>query len=225
MRTDQANVVFRKEWTGLERFLGAEGLDGLRRPLWTIMASTHALQRSRGLAARERRLVDRIDTSVERLLTVVRDLVDGHAAKAGRPLPLFFRATDIRALASRVAGAARIDHPDRTIWCSVEAGGSAEWDPERVEQLLSSLLEHALVHDAPDATVSLVVRAVSEDWISFEIDVDGPRPEGSQSRPDTLPLVIARHVSRAHGGRMVTRRVGSDGVRFVVRLPRTPRES
>ena len=225
MRTNQANAVFGDEWTGLEGALRAEGLEGLRRPLWTIMAATHALQRSRELAARERRLVDRIDASVERLLTVVRDLVDGHAVKAGRPLPLSLRTTDVRALALRVAQAARIDHPDRTIWCHVGASGNAEWDPERVEQLLSALLEHVLVHDASNAAVSLCVRAVDVEWISFEIEVDAPPLAGSQSRPDTLPIVIARHVARAHGGRMVARRVGAGGARFVVRLPRTPRES
>jgi hypothetical protein len=94
-----------------------------------------------------------------------------------------------------------------------------------VEQLLSSLLEHVLVHDATDAAVSLCVRAVDEDWISFEIEADAPPPAVSQSRPDTLPLVIARHVARAHGGRMVARRVGAGGASFVVRLPRTQRES
>jgi len=225
MRTDQADAVFRNEWTGLDRALRPDGLEGLRRPLWTIMASTHALQRSRDLAARDRRLVERIDASVESLLTVVRDLVEGHAVKTGRPLPLLLRATDVRALASRVAAAARSDHPDRTIWCSVEAAGSAEWDTDRVEQLLSSLLEHVLVHDTSDAAVSLCVRAVDDDWVSFEIEVDAPPPEGAQSRPDTLQLVIARHVVRAHGGRMVARRVGAAGARFVVRLPRIPRES
>lgn len=220
MRSEQVDVVFAMRWTGFERFLGPEGLEGLRKPLWTIMASTHALQRSPGLGPRGRRLVDRIDAAVERLLTVVRDLADGHELQKGRPLPLLFRATDVRGLASRVVAAARVDHPDRALWCSVETGGTAQWDSDRVEQMLSSLLEHALAHDTPNGAVSLFVRPVREDWVSFEIEVDAPAPDGAGSRPDTLPLVIARHVARAHGGRMVARRAGTEGAQFVVRLPR-----
>jgi len=223
MWTQEAIVFRNEEWTGLERFLGPDGLEELRKPLWTVMAATHALQREGSLGARERRLVERIDESVARVLAVIRDLVDGHALEQGRKLVLHRRPTDVRAVLARVAEAARIDHPGRAIWSALGVAGVADWDGDRVEQMLSTAVDQAMRVGTPDATLLLRARDVAGDAVEVEVEV--AHADGVTGFGDSLPFVIARHVARAHGGRLSVRRAGADALGIVVRLPRGGRRS
>jgi signal transduction histidine kinase len=206
-------------WSGVDQFLRTGGLDELRRPLWTMLAAVNALQRSDQLGAWERRLVDKIDASLERTLEVVRDLVDGRALDEGRAMPLLLRATDVASLASRVAAATREDRPDHELWCAFGVSGSAEWDAARVEQMLSSIAEHALEASDADSPVLLSGRDVADDWVEFEAEFH----DSSQQPPttsDSLPLAIAFHIARGHEGHAEVRRGGDGATRIVVRLPR-----
>ena len=214
-------AVLRGAYGGLERHLRSGGLDDLRRPLWTMLAAVNALQRSSQLGARERRLVDVLDAGLERVLGVVRDLVDAQALDDGAPLALFPRATDVLPIARRVAAAARVDHPGRVVWCAFGASGSALWDPERVEQMLSAMAEHALAASDRDSAVLLSARDVGDEWVELEVEFDDADRAGAPS--DSLPVTIARHVARGHGGELVVRRGGDGAKRIIARLPRLTR--
>lgn len=195
--------------------LGRVG-DAVRRPLWTIMASAQVLLKSRNLTARDARHVDRIDASAHRLASVLRDLFDLALADAGVAMPLSRGSADMRRLAKEAITEARIDHPGRWIAHASGGDGAGDWDHERVIQLLSNLLTHALERSS-DAT------PVSFAWWGEEhevlVEVEYQPDEERARRPMQLGLGIARLIARAHGGDMEVSE-GAPGIVLTAVLPR-----
>jgi signal transduction histidine kinase len=200
----------------LEHHLLDEAGDALRQPLWTIMASAQVLLRSRDLTPRDARLVDRIDESAHRLARVVRDLFDHALADVGVAMPLVARPTDMRRLSKEALVEARIDHPARWIAHTGGGDGAGEWDHDRVLQLLSNLLAHALERSSDASPVSFAWWG-EEDEVVVEIEYAPDDPDAQ--REMRLGVAIAREIARAHGGELrVTE--ASPGVLLSVVLPR-----
>lgn len=195
--------------------LGDAGRD-LRLPLWTIMASVQLLLRSRHLSERDARLADRIDAAAHRLAQLARDILDQALADVGVRMPLTPVETDMQTLAQDALLEARLDNPDRWVIHAGTGDGAAEWDRERIQQLLSNLLSHALEHGSDGAPVSFAWWG-DEDEVVVEIEFD---PDLSRREPDrTLGLSVAREIARAHGGHLAVRDTPS-GRLFRAVLPR-----
>ena len=114
---------------------------------------------------------------------------------------------------------------------------SAEWDADRIEQLLGNLIENSLRYtDAPgrirlglrqqDDTVEVVVEdsapGVDADRMSqlfeplFRVDAARARQHGGSG----LGLAICRAIARAHGGTLSADPSALGGLRVTLRLPR-----
>ncbi|MFL5264052.1 MAG: sensor histidine kinase [Anaeromyxobacteraceae bacterium] len=193
-----------------------EAGDAIRQPLWTIMASAQVLLKSRDLTPRDARLLDRIDESAHRLARVVGDLFDHALADVGVAMPLVPGATDMRRLAKEALVEARIDHPNRWIAHASGGDGAGEWDHDRVLQLLSNLLAHALERSSDASPVSFAWWG-EEDDVAIEIEY-APDDPGAQ-REMRLGVAIAREIARAHGGDLQVSEVSPAVVLSVV-LPR-----
>src|SRR5919197_197223 len=181
----------------IEHHLLSEAGHALRGPLWTIMASAQLLLRSRDLSASDARLVDRIDSAAHRLAHTVRDLLDEALARSGIPMPLTPVATDMRLIADEALLDAKVDNPDRWIIHGGAGDGAAGWDHDRVLQLLSNLLAHALDQSSEATPVSFAWWG-EDDQVVIEIEYDPER--AVNARQWTLGLSIAREIARAHGG-------------------------
>jgi signal transduction histidine kinase len=180
------------------------------------MASAQVLLKSRDLTPRDARLVDRIDESAHRLARVVQDLFDHALAEVGVAMPIVPHATDMRRLAQEALVEAGIDHPDRWIAYASGGDGAGEWDHDRVLQLLSNLLAHALERSSDATPVSFTWRG-EEDEVVVEIEYapDPPDAQGEQR----LGVAITREIARAHGGELQVSEV-PQGVLLSVVLPR-----
>jgi signal transduction histidine kinase len=216
------NRMTRSSWIPagerLEHHLLGELGDALRKPLWTIMASAQVLLKSRDLTPRDARLVDRIDANAHRLARLARDLLDHALADVGVAMPLVPRATDMRRLAEEALVEARIDHPGRWIARASGGDGAGEWDHDRVLQLLSNLLAHALERSSDASPVSFAWWG-KEDEVVVEIEY---APDDSAARREVrFGVAIARQIARAHGGSLEVSE-GSPGVLLTVVLPRHP---
>jgi signal transduction histidine kinase len=200
----------------LESHLLGEVGDAIRKPLWTIMASAQVLLKSRDLTPRDARVVDRIDANAHRLARIVGDLLDHALGDVGVRMPLAPRATDMRRIAEEALLEARIDHPDR--WIALVSGGdgSGHWDHDRVVQLVSHLLEHALGRSSKGTPVSFTWRG-EEGEVVIEIEY-APNSAGAR-REIGLGVGVARHIARAHGGDLGVGET-SAGVLLTVVLPR-----
>ncbi len=197
--------------------LGEPGRD-LRRSLWTILVSAQLLLRSPELSPRDARLADRIDAAAHRLARLARDLVDEALAASGLEMPLTPVATDMCDLAQQAIVEAKIDNPDRWIMQASAGDGAAEWDHDRVPQLLSNLLSHALDHGRDGSPVSFAWWG-DADEIVVEIEYDPDTDTAGREPEWTLGLSVAREIARAHGGELAVRDMPS-GRLFRVALPR-----
>jgi signal transduction histidine kinase len=133
-------------------------------------------------------------------------------------------------------------HPARTI--EVAAGGRqrGEWDCARITQAFANLIENALQHGSPSATVRIEVLGGEDDDVTVAIHNHGPaistehlsglfNPMKARERPDDLSaagplgnlglgLYIAERIVAAHNGRIAVESTEARGTTFTVTLPR-----
>ena len=143
---------------------------------------------------------------------------------------------DLRGLCEEVIEEMQQAHPARML--SFEAAGDlrGQWDPDRVEQVISNLLGNAVAHgtgpvrvtcrDKGDEVVTTVhnqgrpipaaaIPTLFEPFTRAAPDVDGARAKGLG-----LGLYIAAEIVHAHGGTISVTSTADDGTTFTIRWPR-----
>ena len=63
-------------------------------------------------------------------------------------MPIAPRKTNLAEVAREVVDEIRLSHPDRTIEVAVAGSCEGTWDPDRLAQVVSNLIENALAHSA-----------------------------------------------------------------------------
>ncbi len=210
----------------------------LRNPLNAINLATVTMLRRPGLDERQRTTISRVQSSADRAIRMIRDLLDFTQARLGGGIPVIRKALDLRELTQQVVDEVRLAHPDRKLElvCGEEARG--EWDPDRVAQVLTNLMSNALHYSPPGTPVRVALRGEAED-IVLEVSNQGepipasvlprlfePLERGTQkdqaSRSIGLGLFIVKSIVLAHGGTVEVRSTASEGTTFAVWLPRRP---
>lgn len=221
-----------------EQFIGVLGHD-LRNPLSSIKMGTQMLLRD-GLPPGPARKVGRIATSAERMERLIGDLLDLTRSRLGGGIPITPQPTDLVALCRHVLDEARATHPGSTLTLHVEGETWGEWDPDRIMQLLSNLVENAISYGLKDGPVNLVVRG-EEETVEISVHNEGPEiPENvrellfdpyrrgaeefvgeGSSKGLGLGLYISKQIALAHHGSIRFESSRSSGTTFCVVLPRT----
>ncbi len=215
-----------------QQLMGIVGHD-LRSPLSAIMASAELLTRASDVPPGRLRAAHRIIQSGRRMDRMIRDLLDYTRARVEGGIPVRPRTADLSEICRRVVEELEADHPGRKIERSHRGEVTGEWDPDRLEQVISNLVSNALRYGRRDAPVRLVTEAVA-DAVSIEVHNEGP-PIPPQLVPqlfepfkrgsDTaggvgLGLFIVRILVEGHGGRVEVRSREGEGTTFRVELPR-----
>jgi signal transduction histidine kinase len=197
-----------------ERFIGILGHD-LRSPLTAIVASAGLLLRQRDLAPGSLAAATRIASSAERMGRMIRDLLDFTEARLGGGLAVVRRPSDLREVAQAVIDEVTAAHSDCTVVLDVQGDSSGNFDPDRVAQLLSNLLQNAQHYCPPGQPVEVALRG-TPDRVEIAVSNSGPViPEEERavlfdpfrrgSHPGEhrglgLGLFIVQQIARAHGG-------------------------
>jgi signal transduction histidine kinase len=219
-------------------FIGVLGHD-IRNPLSTIAMSMKVLGSSQRLdEAAERRILN----SVDRIKSIIEQIVDFTRAQAGSAMPIVCTQADLAAHAEEIVEETRVRHPGVSVAVQREGGDfQGCWDKGRIGQLFSNLLANAIQYG--DRARPVTVRLAGGDpEITVEVRNYGPvipAPEcsrifdplvrGSVARTQHeraglgLGLYICREIVRAHGGRIEARSDQFEGTRFIVHLPRNSR--
>jgi signal transduction histidine kinase len=210
----------------------------LRNPLNAIQLATVTLLRRHGMDERQRTIISRVQSSADRAIRMIRDLLDFTQARLGGGIPIDRKALDLRGLTVQVVDEVRLAYPDRSleVVCGEEALG--EWDPDRVAQVLTNLMSNALHYSPPGTPVRVTLRGEAE-AVVLEVNNQGepipasvlprlfePLERGTRkdqaSRSIGLGLFIVKSIVLAHGGTVEVRSTAAEGTTFAVRLPRRP---
>jgi sigma-B regulation protein RsbU (phosphoserine phosphatase) len=220
-----------------EQFLAILGHD-LRNPLNAISGNAGLLLRYGGLTEPQRKAVNRISISSDRMARMINDLLDFTRARLGGGYPVSRARMNVHDVLRQVVEELEVAHPQRRFELSLSGNGWGDWDADRIAQATSNLVGNAVQYSPEDSTVS--VSAHDEgDGICVQVHNLGlPIPaerlphifdpfvrgvEGTRSTARTglgLGLYITHEIARAHGGTLRVTSTEADGTRFWMNLPR-----
>jgi len=209
----------------------------LRNPLSAITLTAASLERQLE-DARHQRGIQRILLSAERAIQMIRDLLDFTRARQGSGIAIHRQAADLHELARAVVDETQASRPGRSIELAQSGSGAGEWDPARLEQVISNLLVNALQYSPPETPVRVAThgeeglvrlevhntgKPIPEDLLPriFEPLERGTEPADQSGRNIGLGLYIVRHIVGAHAGSVDVHSTAAEGTTFTVQLPRS----
>ncbi|MHB1559970.1 MAG: hybrid sensor histidine kinase/response regulator [Isosphaeraceae bacterium] len=226
---DAELTALREEVRQKEEFLGRLAHD-LRNPVAAISGALHLARTARSpedVAWAE----DAMDRQLKHLVRRLDDLLDLSRLGRGK-IELHRQRVDVAAAVRSAAAAVRslTDERRHQITLSISPGSLAvDSDPQRLEQALVALLNHAT--RATEAGGRIRVSVASEpDWVVCRVraagpggSVDSPRGGSEQPGPAEGPdigLALVRRLAELHGGSVSAEALGpGGGTELTLRLP------
>jgi signal transduction histidine kinase len=214
-------------------FIAVLGHD-IRNPLNTIRLSTEVLVRSGQMSEAAARPIANGAKRIERLAEL---MVDFSRAQAAGTMPLARKPGNLEQQLRNIVEETRARHTAAQIKFTADGDFAGEWDEGRMGQLLSNLLENAILYGAAGRPITVSMSANTR-TVAFSVNNEGPPipPEElprvfdathrGRAEHDCAPgglglgLYICREIARAHEGSIAVRSDASSGTTFDVVLPR-----
>src|SRR5205814_8329185 len=135
-----------------EHLLGIVSHD-LRNPLTAIVTSAQLLLRYGELPERQARVVARVASSADRMARMIDDLLDFARTRLGGEFPIHARRVDLRQICEQTVDELEFAY---TRQVKLDAHGDlwGDWDPARMEQVITTRVGKALKHSDGDGPVS-----------------------------------------------------------------------
>ncbi|MFP2899095.1 ATP-binding protein [Corallococcus sp. 4LFB] len=208
----------------------------IRSPLGAIMNWSRVLAAG-GPAEETARTSRRIATAAVRIERLTRLLLDFTRARLVGGVVIEPRGSDTQELLAKVAHEFRVAFPQRDIVVEHKGNTQGHWDPDRLAQVVSNLVENALKYSPADAPVRLSTRGLRNKVVVtvhnqgrpipeatlphlFEPFRQGPQQTRTLKMSYGLGLYIVREIVHAHGGTIDVTSTEDDGTTFTVTLPR-----
>ncbi|MFL5345341.1 MAG: ATP-binding protein [Hyalangium sp.] len=220
-----------------EQFLAILGHD-LRNPLNAISGNAGLLLRYGGLTEPQRKAINRISISSDRMARMINDLLDFTRARLGGGYPVNRARMNLHDVLRQVVEELEVAHPQRRFVLSLSGNGWGDWDADRIAQAASNLVGNAVQYSPEDSPVEVSARD-DGDGVYVQVHNLGlPIPperlpqifdpfvrgvEGKSNATRTglgLGLYITHEIVRAHGGTLRVTSTEADGTRFWMVLPR-----
>lgn len=223
-----------------DTFLGILGHD-LRSPLSAVSGALHVLATSKEEDSRTRAL-SAGTRSVAAMGAMIRDLLEFTRTRLGKGIPIVGAAGNLEVICRSAVAEISLAHPQASF--RFESGGSLDgvFDPDRIHQVISNLLNNAVQHgkrgrpvilathgDAETLTVQVtnegspIAPAHLQQIFDRLVQIPTDSPESPRSTNLGLGLFIAREIVMAHGGTIEATSAAKTGTTFTVVLPRNNR--
>ncbi|GHG79445.1 ATP-binding protein [Comamonas sp. JC664] len=208
----------------------------IRSPLGAIMNWSRVLAAG-GSEEDAQRTSQRIATAAVRIERLTRLLLDFTRTRLMGGVAIEPRPVDLKDLASKVAHEFGVAFPQRTVEVDHKGNTQGVWDPDRLAQVTSNLVENALKYSPPETPVKLTARGLRTRVVLevhnagrpipdhllphlFEPFRSGPQSSRTLKMSYGLGLFIVREIVQAHGGTIEVRSDEAEGTTFTVTLPR-----
>jgi signal transduction histidine kinase len=219
-----------------EQFLGILGHD-LRNPLQAIAGNAALLLRYGGLAEPQRKAINRISISADRMARMINDLLDFTRTRLGGGYALNRARMNLHDVLRQVVEELEVAHPQRRFELGLSGNGWGDWDADRIAQAASNLVGNAVQYSPEDTPVSVTVRdedgGLRVEVHNWGLPIPGERlphifdpfvraqdGRSAQRNGLGLGLYITHEIVRAHGGLLRVTSNPQEGTRFVMNLPR-----
>lgn len=226
-----------------DTFLAILGHD-LRSPLSAIANSSLYLE-APGLLPSGAPLdaVRRISRGAMRMSSMIRDLLEYTRTRLGRAIPISPQAVSMEKICRIAYDEIRAAHPERIFRLETSGALEGQFDSERLQQVLSNLLNNAVRHGSRNEPIVLAARGEA-DKITVQVKNYGRPIPADQLQVIFNPLVqipsalvdedvdpsnslglglyIAHEIVAMHGGMMVAESSDKGGTVFSAHLPRIP---
>ncbi|MDZ7674227.1 MAG: HAMP domain-containing sensor histidine kinase [Acidimicrobiales bacterium] len=181
--------------------------------------------------AEKREMLEQVHHDADRVTRLVTELLDISRLETGR-LVLRRQNVDLAALASRVVDAVRMTHADLDCDVAFEGDTEVSADPDKVEQVLTNLVENAAKYASPSGM--RIVGGRDGDMIRVSVSDRGEgiptndlprvfdkfyRRDHGQPTGTGLGLWISRGLVEAHGGELTATSAEGEGSTFSFTLP------
>jgi signal transduction histidine kinase len=216
-----------------ETFVAAISHD-LRNPLNSIVMGTEMILGA-PLDEGTKRTAERVRSSSRRMVAMIDDLFDLARVRLGQGIPLERRSADLFKIAENVIAECLVTTPKRSIELRHDGNAEGQWDPVRIEQIVSNLVGNAIRHGSENTPIVVIVNeAEGSAWLSIHndgaIDADvrqtlfdpfrGPNGQRVKKEGLGLGLFIVQQLVSAHGGSVEFESSEAEGTTFRVRLPK-----
>jgi signal transduction histidine kinase len=220
-----------------EQFLGILGHD-LRNPLQAISGNAGLLLRYGGLTEPQRKAINRISISADRMARMINDLLDFTRARLGGGYPVSRARMSVHDVLRQVVEELEVAHPLRRFELSLSGNGWGDWDADRIAQASSNLVGNAVQYSPEDTVVGVTAKDEAGGVCVQVHNLGSPIPaerlphifqpfvrgvEGTRNVARNglgLGLYITHEIVRAHGGTLRVTSTEADGTRFWMWLPR-----
>jgi two-component system sensor histidine kinase KdpD len=207
----------------------------LRTPIQVIAGFVELMlaEQAGPLAPEQRRYLEQIRRSCERLARFAAELSAGDAAAISPVRPEF---ASLRRLADNVAAAMKplLELRRQTLRVHIAPGAEqGRFDPARVEQVLQNLVANASEYGPEGGAIDLEAESGAGPTgaeLRVSVSDDGPgmlagRRQASARPGRGLGLAICRAIVSAHGGRLASEEAPGRGTRVCFTLPQPPERS
>src|SRR5687767_1048236 len=224
-----------------DTFLAILGHD-LRSPLSAVansglfLASPGVLPQGAALDAARR-----VTRGAAKMNGMIRDLLEYTRTRLGRAIPISPQATSMKEICALAVDEIRAVHPERVFKLETSGELQGQFDSDRLQQVLSNLLNNAVQHGTASQPITLSAHGDSEkitvrvknygrripaDQLQVifnplvQIPQEPAREDSDASTSLGLGLYIAHEIVAMHGGSMMAESSEEHGTVFSAYLPR-----
>ncbi len=210
----------------------------LRSPL-SVIITVATMLRDTTTDPLQLRSLERALRSAQRANRLISDLIDVTECRVQGAMPIRRQRTDARRIVEDAVDEARVAHPDHSIEL-VMFGADVVlgyWDPDRVAEVLSNLINNAVHHGARGVPIHVTL-GHDDNMLTLAVHNAGPAiaahllptlfdpfkrgasPREARKHGLGLGLYIVDQITRAHRGRVAVTSRTDEGTTFTITLPR-----